>query len=142
MAPATRLAGTAGPQVCCPPSPELSRSITFSTASGRSTSVVIHHLPVPGLGIDPGDTNAYRLRTGYAFTADETEAEIVSPPVAVAPGFASMLATASLRGYEQVRAVVPPEYDLKGASTHISVSLPGLDLDRATLLYARAFPRR
>ncbi len=100
---------------------------------------LIHGLAVPGLRIDPGDTNAYRLNTGYAFTADEKEAEIVPPPVAIAPGFASMLAAASRRGFDQVRAVVPSDYELAGASTHISVSFPGLDLDRATLLYSRGF---
>ena len=40
---------------------------------------IIHTLPINGRRLDPGDVNAYRLRSGLALTADGAEAELATP---------------------------------------------------------------
>ena len=49
---------------------------------------LIHNLRIPGSRLDPGDINAYRLRSGMAITCDDAEAEVATPPLPVRPGFA------------------------------------------------------
>ena len=40
---------------------------------------IIHTLPINGRRLDPGDVNAYRLRSGLALTADGAEPELATP---------------------------------------------------------------
>ncbi|MEX2080082.1 MAG: hypothetical protein WEC33_00565, partial [Dehalococcoidia bacterium] len=85
---------------------------------------LIHSLRLPGLRIDPGDSNAYRCFAGFAITADETEAEVATPPVAVEPGFAVELERWNQAGRGAIERRLPRGLTLAGASTHINVSVP------------------
>src|SRR5437870_2735323 len=69
---------------------------------------VIHSIRWDGLRIDPADTNAYRLHSGLALTADDEEAEIASPPVAVAPGFGDELCSWVAEGRRALKEKLPP----------------------------------
>ncbi len=99
----------------------------------------IHRLPIDGLRLDPGDTNAYRCRSGIAITADGAEAEFASPPVPVVPGFAREVAAWAGRGRRELEAALPPDTTLDGYSTHISVSMPDAINDAVAGLFARTF---
>ena len=99
----------------------------------------IHSLPIDGLRLDPGDSNAYRCRSGIAITADGAEAEFASPPVPVVPGSAREVAAWAARGRRELEAALPPDTTLDGYSTHISVSMPDAINDAVAGLFARTF---
>src|SRR5712691_4797032 len=69
---------------------------------------LIHDLPVHGLRLDPGDVNAYRLRSGLALTAEGAEAELATPPVPVVRGFARELENWSNTARQQLERLLPP----------------------------------
>ena len=100
---------------------------------------LIHDLSIPGRRLDPGDCNAYRLPSGLALTADEGEAEIATPPIAVQHGFTGDIVAWAGHGRAQLEAVLPPRHDLEGYSTHLSVSAEGTDGDTLASLYASTF---
>ncbi len=100
---------------------------------------LIHSLAVPGRRLDPGDLNAYRLDSGLALTCDEAEAEIASPPIAVAPGFAGALDGWALEGLDQVERIIPPGLALDGYSTHLSVSVPDAAAAAVMRLFCAGF---
>jgi hypothetical protein len=100
---------------------------------------IVHDLPIKGKRLDPGDANAYRCLSGLALTCDDEEAEVASPPVALAPGFTRELAGWAATGRAELEHVLPPEASLTGYSTHLSVAMPDSINDRACDLYARTF---
>lgn len=100
---------------------------------------LIHTLPIDGLRLDPGDENAYRLRSGMALTADEREAEVASPPVVVEPGFAAAVAGWAAAGRRTVAGLLPPGFSIEGYSTHVSVAAPDVLVDEVSIEYALRF---
>ena len=100
---------------------------------------LIHGLPIPGVRLDPGDRNAYRLPSGLALTCDEGEAEVATPPIEVRPGFARDVAAWANHGRSQLEGVLPASCELEGYSTHLSVAMPGLDGDDVARAYASTF---
>ena len=100
---------------------------------------LIHTLPIDGLRIDPGDTNAYRLRSGLVLTADDAEAELATPPIATGRGFASEAEAWSARGRRALERLLPAAYHLEGFSTHINVAMPDDLVDEVAVRYLRSF---
>jgi hypothetical protein len=100
---------------------------------------LIHSLSIDGLRIDPADTNAYRCANGMALTCDEAEAEVASPPIALAPGFGAALVAWAAAGRSMLDRVLPPDVTATGYSTHISVAMPDELNDEACDLFARTF---
>ncbi|MEA2825988.1 MAG: hypothetical protein QOG43_427 [Actinomycetota bacterium] len=100
---------------------------------------LIHGLAVPGLRLDPGDTNAYRCRSGMVLTCDDEDAEVVSPPVPVRPGFALDVADWGARGAVELRRILPPGIGMRGFSTHLSASLPPRLVGPVCALLAETF---
>ncbi len=98
---------------------------------------LIHGLRLDGLRLDPGDLNAYRLRSGLVVTADGMEAETASPPVPAEGDFADALAAWAATGRRELERALDGGYWLEGYSTHISVALP--DSLAAAERYARTF---
>ena len=96
-------------------------------------------LDVPGRRLDPGDVHAYRLRSGAALTCDGAEAEIATPPVAVAPGFVSAIDAWARAGTRTLRDALGEEYLLEGVSTHVSVAVPDASTTTVAALFARHF---
>lgn len=103
-------------------------------------SEIVHSL---GLGeplLDPGDLDAYRLRTGTVVTSDDAEAEIVSPPVRVGPGFAAATMAFVRDGRAALTARLPPHARLRGFSTHLNVELSDRDeAETIGRMYASTF---
>ena len=121
-------------------------SLVWSTSinSGATDQQVdfrqlIHSLPVPGRQLDPGDANAYRLTSGLALTCDDAEAEIASPPIKVQPGFAYALDGWAFAGQQQIAELVASRAEVRGYSTHLSVSLDGTDQLTVVDLFRRTF---
>lgn len=110
-------------------------------ASGRQRDfrALLHTLPVDGLRLDPGDANAYRLASGLALTADEAEAEVATPPVAVEPGFTLRAAALAAEARATLEALLPVGLTLEGYSTHISVSVPDAEVAAVAARYARVY---
>ncbi len=100
---------------------------------------LIHRLSVAGVRLDPGDVNAYRLRSGLALTCDEMEAELASPPIVIRAGFAPETVAAAALARETLAGLLPAGYSLKGYSTHLSVSWPGPPDAGAAERYARTY---
>ena len=89
--------------------------------------------------LDPGDPNAYRLRSGSMITCDGAEAEIALPPTPRNRGFAAGM-TARAAGEEAALAqLLPRRYRLEGCSTHISVAVADSQTREVAALYARTF---
>lgn len=112
-----------------------------SDADGKRVDFreLIHTLTIDGRRLDPGDTNAYRLASGLALTADEQEAEIATPPVPVRSGFGGEIAALTLFGRDSLEVALPAGYVTRGYSTHISVSVSGVDGDLLAQRYALMF---
>lgn len=112
-----------------------------SDAAGKRVDFreLIHTLTIDGRRLDPGDTNAYRLASGLALTADEQEAEIATPPVPVRRGFGDEIDALALLGRGSLHASLPVGYVTRGYSTHISVSVSGVDGDSLAQRYALTF---
>ena len=100
---------------------------------------VLPTLGIPGLRLDPADSNAYRLLSGAALTCDETELEVAAPPVAAGWGAAALVESWAAALYEDARSFLPACYELRGTSTHLSFSMPHALNDRAALVFARRF---
>jgi len=100
---------------------------------------LIHDLPVVGLRLDPGDANAYRCQSGMVVTCDDEEAEVVSPPVVLRPGFSSRVAGWAERGRDHLAGLVPDGTDIAGYSTHLSAAMPDPLTSRVADLHARTF---
>ncbi|MBK6663061.1 MAG: hypothetical protein IPG47_10025 [Thermoflexaceae bacterium] len=100
---------------------------------------LLHRLPVRGRRLDPGDANAYRLDSGLALTADELEAEVVTPPVRVGRGFGSEVVALADEGRRTLETLLPAGMRLDGYSTHINIAVPRGDLDAIARRYALTF---
>lgn len=100
---------------------------------------LIHGLNVDGLRLDPGDVNAYRLRSGMVLTCDEAEAEVATPPIPVGQGVAAAVVAAAAAARATLEAVLPPGCEARGYSTHLSVSAPGPADAALAERYARTF---
>ena len=100
---------------------------------------LIHELPVGGRRLDPGDRNAYRLPSGLVLTCDGEDAEVVSPPVAVRPGFTGDLEAWAGEGRAELSRVVPPGLAIVPFSTHLSASIPDEVAGPAAALFAVTF---
>lgn len=100
---------------------------------------LIHHLPIDGRRLDPGDGDAYRCRWGGVITAEAQEAEVATPPVEVAAGFAHVLDGWGEVGKAHLLGALPDGIDATGYSTHLSVSLPNRRLRRVAPLYVGHF---
>ncbi len=100
---------------------------------------LLHRLPVRGRRLDPGDANAYRLDSGLALTADELEAEVVTPPVRVGRGFGSEVVALADEGRRTLETLLPAGMRLEGYSTHINIAVPRGDLDAIARRYALTF---
>src|SRR5947199_10049756 len=79
---------------------------------------LIHDLAVPGLRLDPGDTNAYRCTSGLAVTADDEEAEVASPPLPLAADFTEQLQDWASAGRALRDDILPSSITLDGYSSH------------------------
>ncbi len=86
-------------------------------------SALIGSLPVPGRTVHPLDPNVYRTATGLAVLADGEVAEVASPPVALAPGFAGAVAGWAEHGRRLLAGLLPTGLRLEGGSTHLSVEI-------------------
>ena len=84
---------------------------------------VVDALPL-GRRLDPGDPHAARGPWGGVVTADGAEAEVVTPPVPVAPGAPAAAAAWARRGRAFLATALPAGTTLTGYSTHISVAVP------------------
>lgn len=110
-------------------------------ADGRQVDfrTLIHRLHWDGLQLDPGDLNAYRLRSGLVVTADGMEAETASPPVPAGAGFADEVAAWAAAGRRELERALGDGYRLEGYSTHLSVALPGETAADIARTYALTF---
>ncbi len=100
---------------------------------------LIHTLAIPGRRLDPMDRNAYRCRWGGVVTADGREAEIATPPIGMAVGFAGAVVDAAVGGRAFLEGMLPTGLTLQGYSTHINVSVPDGRVVRAARLFAAHF---
>src|SRR3990172_1050795 len=110
-------------------------------ADGRQADfrALIHSLEWDGLHLDPGDLNAYRLRSGLVVTADGMEGETASPPVETGTGFADEVVAWAAEGRQELERGLGPGYRLEGYSTHLSVALPDENAEDIARLYALTF---
>ena len=128
-----------------PPGPGglLGLELEFSVRSVRGGQVhfgsLIHHLPIDGTALDPGDPNAYRCSWGGVITSDGAEAEIATPPVRTRPGFTARLQGWAQTGEAELRRAVPRGIGLHGYSAHFSAAMPAKLNDRVSRLYAETF---
>ncbi len=100
---------------------------------------LIHELPIMGKRLDPGDTEAYRTRSGLKITCDGAEAEIATPPIELSPGIAQQTAKWTGHGGQELAKLLADELTLEGGSTHISVSLDNELAPRAAGMFSRTF---
>lgn len=119
----------------------LEQEYSLVTAGGQPLDfrTVIHQLDVPGRRLDPGDLNAYRCRSGLAITCDAEDAEVVSPPVAVRPGFAAEIEAWAAHGRSELLRLLPAGIAVTPFSTHLSASMPDDLVDAVCDLFARTF---
>lgn len=91
-----------------------------------------------GAALDPGDRNARRGPSGGVLTTDGWEAEVVTPPVSLAPGFTHRVLEHASAGARHLQESLPRENELHGYSTHISVEVD----DRHAAAIAKLIARR
>jgi hypothetical protein len=96
-------------------------------------------LGIRGPRLDPADPFAHRLLSGSVITADDREAEIAIPPVALRPGFSDEADGRAADVRDELLRLIGPERSLAGYSTHLSISMRDGHLDAAARLYARTF---
>lgn len=96
----------------------------FEAGVRRPFGELIHGLGIDGRRLDPGDPNAYRCSWGGVVTVDGKEAEIVTPPVALTPGFTTEASARAARGRRVLAGALGEGSTLVGYSTHLSVSVP------------------
>src|SRR5258706_2246209 len=95
-----------------------------------------------GLGrrhLDPDDPHAYRLSSGNVVTCDGPEAEIVLAPVAAVPGAATSIVLTGDAERDALAARLPETLELRGHSTHVSVSVPNDLLEPVGRRFASTF---
>jgi hypothetical protein len=100
---------------------------------------LIHCLDLGQPHLDPGDLNAYHLPCGVVITADDAEAEVVTPPVRVHPGFTADLVGLAGHGRRQLAIRLPSDAGLRGFSTHISVEVPDSRVGHIAQAYPSTF---
>lgn len=100
---------------------------------------IIDRLPLDGSRVDPADPLAVRCAWGGVITADGAEAEVAIPPVVVEPGFTEAARGLARAGREELRRALPPEVDVAGYSTHLSVAMPDRINERVCALLSRRF---
>jgi len=91
---------------------------------------VIHGLGLGTRHLDPLDADAYRLRNGSVLTCDGLEAEIAIPPEPMRAGFPDRAVQRVDIAACHLRELLPDAWELRGHSTHISVSVPTDLVDR------------
>jgi hypothetical protein len=109
-------------------------------ATAIAFSDVIDRLRVEGRRLDPSDPNARRLLWGGVLTADGREAEVVTPPVAIAPGGSERTVRFARQGRTELACALGAYDDqlrAVGYSTHLNVSAP----DRLTMPAGRLLVR-
>jgi hypothetical protein len=91
-----------------------------------------------GRRLDPADPHAQRTPTGVVITADGAEFEVATPPIAVEPGFTTLVEAYSGHGRSILLEALGSETSIEGYSTHINLSVP----DDAVVAVARLLVRR
>jgi hypothetical protein len=99
---------------------------------------LVHTRAWDGICIDPSDPNAYRCSWGGAVTADGREAEVVTPPMPMMPGFSERLIRIAATG-RAVLAEQLPDLRLDGYSTHLSFEVPDRHVTRVARRFACHF---
>jgi hypothetical protein len=89
--------------------------------------------------LDPGDPNSYRLLSGAALTADETEAEIALPPMPSVGGVTERMVAEAKGARTELEALLDPSLSVSGYSTHLSVEVPPRIADEVARIYIRTF---
>ena len=87
---------------------------------------------------DPADPFAVRQLWGV-ITADAAEAEIATPPIKMAPGFALAAMSSAAVAQQHLRDACSDGFEFKGYSTHISVSWSPRRDDRLSQVWALTF---
>ncbi|HEY7283180.1 MAG TPA: hypothetical protein VID47_16460 [Actinomycetota bacterium] len=102
---------------------------------------LIGRLSIDGQRIDPGDPLALRCAWGGVVTADDAEAEIAIPPVAVERGWTAAVERLLGVGRRELAGALPEDFALDGYSTHLSFAMPdSLNLRVCRLLVSRFGP--
>lgn len=91
-----------------------------------------------GAALDPGDPNARRGAWGGVLTVDGPDAEVVTPPVSLAPGCTHRVEQLASRGAVELRSALPAPLCMQGFSTHINIEVH----DRIVVPVARTIARR
>jgi hypothetical protein len=99
--------------------------------------VLLPTLGFEGGGLDPNDPRAHRLGCGTLLTADGAEAEVATPPVAIAPGCAREVSAWAERGEDVLAGALPRGTGIEGYSTHVNVSVQGDVVEIATTFATR-----
>jgi hypothetical protein len=100
---------------------------------------MVHELGLGRRHLDPDDPHAYRLRSGNVVTCDGPEAEIVLAPVEAIPGAATSIVVTGDTERSALAARLPETLDLRGHSTHVSVSVPTELVEPVGRRFAAAF---
>ena len=95
--------------------------------------------PPPGVRVHPTETRRFLLDSGVTLHADDHVAEVAAPPVAAATGASHDLRAWMELGREELLAALPDGVEIRGESTHLSVSMPDRLNEAASLLYAQTF---
>src|SRR5690349_10864594 len=74
-----------------------------------------------------------------SLTCDESEAELASPPVDLAPGFGALLRRYAAAARATLGELLPAGCEVRGYSTHISISVPGPANAARAEAYAKRF---
>lgn len=92
-----------------------------------------------GVRADPMDPHAQRCSWGGVVTADGAEAEVATPPVAVAPGAIAEVVALAAVGRRALADALGDGRRLEGYSTHLNVSAPSHGDQRLALRFANVF---
>ncbi len=99
-------------------------------------------LPDLDLGVahlDPRDAFGFRRPSGTWLTSDEAEAEVAMPPVRLAAGFGTAIASTAADARADLERLLPRVLRADGFSTHINVSAPEERRNQTARLFARTF---
>jgi hypothetical protein len=99
----------------------------------------IHDLDIAGLALHPTNPHMYFTNRGVAIIADGVVAEIATPPVELARGCGTSVASWAEAARIELMALVGDSTRLLGGSTHISITTDPAHNDRIAALYARTF---
>jgi hypothetical protein len=112
------------------------RTRDASAVDFRSLLPYLEDLSPP---LDPDDPRARRTASGVVLTADGNEAEAVTPPIAVRPGFADEVSAWARAGRRELSTRLDDDLALEGYSTHVSVAADDARSVRVGALFARTF---